>query len=191
MIVPRSTARGFAKGARRQLFEYWAHEASLLPLRLHPLLRWRMDRARRYVGHTPARVDAHRKQRAYYRAILKEVERRGPIAASDLEDPGERSGPWWGWHQGKGALERLFHTGEVTSAGRRGGFERVYDLTERVIPSEILALPTPSERDAIRELAAAGRALSASPPKPTSATISACRWPRPAALSPNWRRRAR
>ena len=148
--------RGFHHGAKRQFFEYWAHEASLLPLSFHPLIRWRMKRARRYVGHTPARADAHRKQRAYYRAILKEVERRGPIAASDLEGPGERSGPWWGWHQGKGALERLFHTGEITSAGRRGGFERVYDLTERVIPDEILALPTPTEHDAIRELAFAG-----------------------------------
>jgi uncharacterized protein len=147
---------GFEGGKHRAMFEYWAHEASLLPLQVQPLLRWRMARAKRYIGSTPARAEAHRHQRAYYRAILREVERRGPIAASDLEDPGERSGPWWGWHRGKGALERLFHTGEVTSAGRRGGFERVYDLTERVIPSDILALPTPLERDAIRELAAAG-----------------------------------
>ena len=58
--------------------------------------------------------------------------------------------------KGKGALEYLFRTGEVTAAGRRGGFERVYDLTERVIPAEIMALPTPAEADAIRELAAAG-----------------------------------
>lgn len=148
--------RGFHHGAKRQFFEYWAHEASLLPLRFHPLIRWRMDHARRYVGHTAAREESHRKERAYYRAILKEVERRGPIAASDLEDPGERSGPWWGWHQGKGALERLFRTGEVTAAGRRGGFERVYDLTERVIPAAIMAIPTPAEHDAIRELAFAG-----------------------------------
>ena len=148
--------RGFQHGARRQFFEYWAHEASLLPLRFHPLMRWRMDRARRLVGYMPARAEAHRKERAYYRAILKEVERHGPMAASDLEDPGERSGPWWGWHKGKGALEHLFRTGEVTSAGRRGGFERVYDLTERVIPPEIMALPTPSEADAVRELALAG-----------------------------------
>ncbi|HVY20515.1 MAG TPA: crosslink repair DNA glycosylase YcaQ family protein [Bauldia sp.] len=149
---------GFAlgKSGQRTLFEYWAHEASLLPLELHPLLRWRMDRARRLIGHTAARAKAHREMRAYYRAILKEVERRGPLAASELEDPGERSGPWWGWHRGKGALERLFHTGEVTAAGRRGGFERVYDIPERVIPPAILSLPTPSERDAIRELAARG-----------------------------------
>jgi uncharacterized protein YcaQ len=115
-----------------------------------------MERARRLVGHTPARAKQHRELRTYYRAILKEVAARGPIAASELEDPGERSGPWWGWHKGKGALERLFHTGEVTSAGRRGGFERVYDIPERVIPADILALPTPAEPDAIRELALMG-----------------------------------
>jgi uncharacterized protein YcaQ len=148
--------RGFSAGKDRRLFEYWAHEASLLPFDLHPLLRWRMERARRFIGHTPARAAEHRKLASYYRAILKEVERRGPIAASELEDPGERSGPWWGWHKGKGALERLFQTGEVTAASRRASFERVYDLTERVIPSEILSLPTPSEPDAIRASALAG-----------------------------------
>jgi uncharacterized protein YcaQ len=147
---------GFALGKPHTLFEYWAHEACLLPFHFQPLLRWRMDRARRLQGHTEARAKHHRELRAYYRAILKEVERRGPIAASELEDPGERSGPWWGWHKGKGALERLFHTGEVTSAGRRGGFERVYDVPERVIPSDVLSRPTPSEPDAIRELALFG-----------------------------------
>jgi uncharacterized protein YcaQ len=149
---------GFALGKPHTMFEYWAHEACLLPMQFQPLLRWRMERARRLQGHTEARASHHREMRAYYRAILKEVARRGPIAASDLEDPGERSGPWWGWHKGKGALERLFHTGEVTSAGRRGGFERVYDVPERVIPAEILALPTPKERDAIRTLTAVSAA---------------------------------
>ena len=150
---------GFTHGRHRTLFEYWAHEACLLPLSFHPLLRWRMARAARYETGTAARAAEHRKREKYYREVLKEIEQRGPLAASDLEDPGKRAGPWWGWTKGKGALERLFWTGEVTSAGRRG-FERVYDLTERVIPAEILALPTPSERDAIRALALAGaRAL--------------------------------
>jgi hypothetical protein len=150
--------RGFANGARRQLFEYWAHEASLLPLRLHPLVRWRMDRARRLVGMNRDYADFVRNGRRYIEAVKREVAERGPVAAADLEDPGERSGPWWGWHKGKGALEYLFRTGEVTSAHRRGAFERVYDLTERVLPADVLALPTPSEADAIRELAAAGAA---------------------------------
>jgi hypothetical protein len=148
--------RGFSHGARRRFFEYWAHEASLLPLHLHPLVRWRMDRARRLVGFNPRHAELVRERRAYFDAVLDEVRRKGPIAASDLDDPGERSGKWWGWHKGKEALEYLFRAGDITSAGRRGGFERVYDLTERVIPPEIMALPTPDEPDAIRELAAAG-----------------------------------
>jgi uncharacterized protein YcaQ len=150
--------RAFHEGPKRQFFEYWAHEASLLPLRFQPLLRWRMARARKNERFWAGRHASVRDERAYLRAILKEVERRGPIAASELEDPGERSGPWWGWHKGKGALEYLFRVGEISSAFRRGGFERVYDVTERVIPSSILSWPTPSERDAIRELAFAGAA---------------------------------
>ena len=148
--------RGFADGGRRQLFEYWAHEASLMPLRLHPLVRWRMDRARRLVGMSREYADFVRDGRGYIDAVKREVAERGPIAAADLHDPGERSGPWWGWHRGKGALEYLFRTGEVTTAFRRGAFERVYDLSERVIPPEIMAMPTPSEADAVRELALTG-----------------------------------
>jgi uncharacterized protein YcaQ len=139
----------------RQLFEYWAHEASLLPVRFHPLLRWRMARAEKHIGLSVARSQSVRRQRSYIRAVLAEISARGPLAASELDDPGERSGPWWGWRKGKAALEHLLHTGTVTAAGRRG-FERLYDLTDRIIPPEILCLPTPTETDAIRELAAAG-----------------------------------
>jgi uncharacterized protein YcaQ len=150
---------GFAGGAKRRFFEYWAHEASLLPLRFHPLLRWRMARAESHIGFSPARSQSVREQRKYIGAVLAEIGQRGPLAASELDDPGKRSGPWWGWHKGKAALEHLLHTGAVTAAGRRG-FERLYDLTERVIPAEVIALPTPAEADAVRELAVAGaRAL--------------------------------
>jgi uncharacterized protein len=146
---------GFAGGAKRQLFEYWAHEASLLPVRFHPLLRWRMARAEKHIGLSVARSQSVRRQRSYIRAVLAEIGARGPLAASELDDPGERSGPWWGWRKGKAALEHLLHTGAVTAAGRRG-FERLYDLTDRIIPPEILGLPTPTEADAIRDLATAG-----------------------------------
>jgi uncharacterized protein YcaQ len=144
---------GFGRGTTRRLFEYWAHEASLLPVRFQPLLRWRMERYR------------HRKAwqlkggRRYLDKVLAEIAAGGALAASELEDPGQRSGPWWGWHKGKAALEHLLKTGEVTAAGRRN-FERLYDLTERVLPPEIVAAPTPAEHDAIRALALEGaRAL--------------------------------
>lgn len=143
--------RAFAP-KRRDYFEYWAHEASLLPLELHPLMRWRMARAAAHVAERPWFKRFGEDNRDYIRAVLKEIADHGPMTVDALSDPGERTGPWWGWRLGKGAVEYLFRTGAVTTVGRRG-FERVYDLTERAIPADILALPTPAEPDAIRELA--------------------------------------
>ena len=146
---------------KRRLFEYWAHEASLLPLALHPLLRWRMARADRgEVGWKGLRVFAG-ERRAEAEAILNRIRNEGPRAASDLEEKRGRSG-WWQWGDVKQALEWLFWAGHITTATRRGSFERVYDLTERVIPAEILALPTPDEKEAQRALIErAARALGA------------------------------
>jgi len=135
----------------RRLFEYWAHEASLLPLDLHPLLRWRMARGDRGdAGWTGIRRFAT-ERRAEADAILARIAGEGPLAASDFPEGKSRSG-WWEWGDTKHALEWLFYAGHITTATRRRSFERVYDLTERVIPSAILALPTPDERDAIRAL---------------------------------------
>ena len=134
----------------RRLFEYWGHEASLLPVGLHPLLRWRMERAhhdawggmRRIREEKPELVDD----------VLAQVRERGPIAASELtaERP-RRSGPWWDWSESKRALEWLFWAGEV-SAARRRRFERLYDVPERVIPRAVLTEPTPPVEAAQREL---------------------------------------
>jgi uncharacterized protein YcaQ len=142
-----------AYNGRRELFEYWGHEASLLPVATHPLLRWRMARAseRFETWGRPARLA--RERPAYIAEVLDLVRERGPIAASEVGGDArpKRSGPWWDWHDAKVALEWLFWTGQVTTAGRRG-FERRYDLTERVLPPWVLALPTPDEKDAQREL---------------------------------------
>jgi uncharacterized protein len=149
----RSLIDTAAWGGRKQrrLFEYWAHEASLLPLPLHPLLRWRMARADRgEAGWKGLRVFA-RERRAEAEALLERIRAEGPSAASDLEEKRGRSG-WWEWGDAKRALEWLFWAGHITTATRRGSFERVYDLTERVIPAEIRALPTPNENEAQRAL---------------------------------------
>jgi uncharacterized protein YcaQ len=136
---------------KRALFEYWAHEASLLPLDLHPLMRWRMARARNGEG-TYTQMDRFgREERGYLREVLDFVARNGPTAASEVPGGGKGGGGWWGWSRGKLALETLFDQGLVTTATRQG-FERLYDIPERVIPSEILNLPTPEEPDAIRRL---------------------------------------
>ncbi|MET0482472.1 MAG: crosslink repair DNA glycosylase YcaQ family protein, partial [Aestuariivirgaceae bacterium] len=148
----RTTLDAHAFGTRRRrLFEYWAHEASLLPLSFWPLLRWRMRRAadRRDIYKGLARFAEER--RDYIQAILGEVRSRGPVTARELSEAGARTGPWWGWHDGKTALEYLFWSGAVTAAGRRG-FERLYDIPERAIPAEVLATPEPRESDAIRTL---------------------------------------
>ncbi|HEX8573840.1 MAG TPA: crosslink repair DNA glycosylase YcaQ family protein [Allosphingosinicella sp.] len=142
----------------RRLFEYWAHEASLLPLEMHPLLRWRMAQAERgEIGWGYLKTFAG-ERRAEAEAILGRIRSEGPLAASDFEG-GKGKGGWWEWGDTKRALEWLFWAGMITTATRRAGFERVYDLTERVIPEAILALPTPAPEEARRALVA--RAASA------------------------------
>jgi uncharacterized protein YcaQ len=98
-------------------------------------------------------------RRAEADAILARIGADGPMAASDFEHGKSRSG-WWEWGDTKRALEWLFWAGRITTATRRGSFERVYDLSERVIPPAILALPTPDEAEAHRRLVAlSARAL--------------------------------
>ncbi len=142
----------------RELFEYWGHAACLMPMANQPLWRWRMDELRERWQDGVNRVEGYRP--GYAAAVLDEVRDRGPIAASELTDGGTSTGPWWGWAEGKSVLEWLFAAGALSVARRRNSFERVYDLTERVVPNEVLAAPTPSIQDAHRELVRiASRAL--------------------------------
>jgi hypothetical protein len=140
----------------RELFEYWGHEASLLPVALHPLLRWRMARAHA-LGEGWGRTQRlAAEQPAFLERVLQRVRDDGPLTAGDLADrlgsaPSGPSGPWWDWAPVKVALEHLFWTGQVTTADRRA-FTRVYDVVERVLPPAVLALPTPTREDAQREL---------------------------------------
>ena len=143
-------ARAF-NNRKRALFECWAHEASLLPLELHPLIRWRQARARDGRGTYGSMDRFAGEERAYLASVLDFVTRHGPTTVSDLPDAGKGEGGWWGWSRGKMALECLFDRGLVTTAERRG-FERVYDVPERVIPASFLNLPTPAEPEAIRTL---------------------------------------
>nr|MDQ2704575.1 winged helix DNA-binding domain-containing protein [Pseudomonadota bacterium] len=141
-----------ASPKKRRLFEYWAHEASFLPLEIWPLMQWRMERARAndeseiYKGL--ARWAAQNGK--LIEAIHGEVAERGPIAASDI-DGAKGKGGWWGWSDEKHAFEWLFWAGRITTHSRRG-FERLYDLPERVIPKDIFDAPVPKPEDAHREL---------------------------------------
>jgi len=136
-----------SRARKRALFEYWGHEASLIPLDVYPLLRWRMQEAKKWEGMTRLA----REKPDYVAAVLKQVAERGPLRTSDLEEGAKSLGGWWGWGDGKRALEYLFLSGQVTASERRG-FERLYDITERVIPASLLSAPSISTPDAQRRL---------------------------------------
>ena len=138
-------------GRRRKLFEYWGHEASLIRCEIQPLLRWRMARAERGEGIYKGLARFGMDHADAIKALFRELEKRGPSTARDLGGEGG-SGSWWGWSDTKRSLEWLFWAGMITAESRRGNFERVYDLTERVLPRQVLDTPTPSEADSHREL---------------------------------------
>ncbi|TBU73489.1 winged helix-turn-helix domain-containing protein [Phytopseudomonas daroniae] len=149
----------WSQGRRRTLFEYWGHEASLLPLESFPLMRWRMQRARQGRGIYKGLALFGREQQPLIRQVLQAVRERGALGAGSLVQERPRNSPWWGWSAEKLALEWLFAAGDVTVAGRRG-FERLYDLPERVLPAALLQRPEVDVADAQRQLVLqAARAL--------------------------------
>ena len=139
-------------GRKRALFEYWGHEASLLPVGMQPLFRWRMERAASGRGIYQQIARFGRERHAFIAEVRREIADRGPLSSGELTHRHKGTTGWWGWSDSKRALEWLFWAGAVTTATRRGTFERVYDLTERVLPSAIVNTPTPSEEDAQRGL---------------------------------------
>lgn len=149
---PRDLLEDIAWGRKRPLFEYWAHEASLLPLSSQPLFRWRMDDARQGVGTWKGIAKFLRERREFLDRVLDEIATRGPISASDLEMGHKGQGGWWGWSEAKRAVECLFWAGELTTATRRGTFERVYGLPDKVLPRAIHETPTPPRDEAQRQL---------------------------------------
>ncbi|MCU0259510.1 MAG: winged helix DNA-binding domain-containing protein [Ilumatobacteraceae bacterium] len=140
-LIPDATDDG-------ELFEYTVHEASHVPTEHHHLHRWAMRTPHRWAGlrrlmeHHPNFVDE----------VLRFVTDHGPVVAGDLRTREGPKGSWWDWDDGKVALEALFHDGRLTARRRRSDFARVYDLPERCLPAEVLARPTPGEREARAEL---------------------------------------
>jgi uncharacterized protein len=141
----------WSQGRRRTLFEYWGHEASLLPMSMYPLMRWRMARASRGEGIYQQLARFGHERQDVIRRVLASVTEQGAVGAGSLSTRQEKAGPWWDWSAEKHALEWLFAAGEVTVAGRRG-FERLYDLPERVLPASVLQQPQPDEAQAQRAL---------------------------------------
>ncbi len=156
-LLDRIAAHGSGRIDRR-LVEYWAHEASLIPLEYHRLFRWRMaERHRIWAG---MRRVLHERE-DLIAETLKLVGESGPIRARDTGHERKQAAPgeMWNWHEGKVALEALFFTGAV-GAWRRINFERHYDLIERILPPALLSEETPPREEAHRELTRiAARAL--------------------------------
>jgi len=118
-------------------FEYWAHEACLLPIDDYPLFKRRMLELKDHHWWGRERTAEGRKLE---RRVLARIREEGALPVRAFEG---RSGPMWGWKPEKRALEHLFAAGELAIAGRQG-FQRVYDLPERVIPDAYLGAPVPS-----------------------------------------------
>ena len=142
-------------GPEGELFEYWGHAVSLLPMAHQPLFRWRMEQRGTY-GESPtrsARRAAFREANAdYIDRVFREVRDRGPLTAGQLADPRRRDGEWWDRRSfGRITLEYLFMRGEL-AGWRTSNFERVYDLPERVIPDPVRASQTPPADEAQRRL---------------------------------------
>ncbi|CAN5129634.1 winged helix-turn-helix domain-containing protein [soil metagenome] len=134
-------------GRNARYTETWAHVASIIPLEDWPLWRWKMERNREK-QRTDAWVLANGEMLDWLRAELKA---KGPLAAGKIEHESNRGkGSWWGWSDVKLGLEYLFLWGEVVSAGRKN-FERIYGLTEQVLPPAITEADIPREV-AVREL---------------------------------------
>ncbi|RKR90826.1 hypothetical protein BDK92_5209 [Micromonospora pisi] len=136
----------------RELFEYWGHEASLVPVDLHPALRWRMAAARDEAWGGMRRIAQEQPQLVAW--VRDEVRDRGPLTAAEIEhDAPRQTGNWgWNWSEVKRALEFLFWAGEVAAASRTNSFARRYDLPERVLPPAVVGAPTPAPADAYRRL---------------------------------------
>jgi hypothetical protein len=115
---PRDALEDLAWGARPGLFEYWMHEASLASLEVQPLMRWRMEDARAGVGVWRGVAAFLRTHGDFIDRVLAEIRDRGPLSAGELGLGARGAGGWWGWSEGKRALECLFWTGRLTTAAR-------------------------------------------------------------------------
>ncbi|PZF80901.1 winged helix-turn-helix domain-containing protein [Jiangella anatolica] len=149
---PRAELDRAVNRSPRMLFEYWAHEASLLPVRTQPYLRSRMARADELAWGGIRRLARDKPE--FVAWVHDEVKRLGPVTAGEIEHdaPREKTDWGWNWSDVKTALEYLFWSGDVTSAGRNGSFARLYDVPERVLHRDVLAAPTPTPEESHREL---------------------------------------
>jgi len=114
------------------LFEHWTHDSSLIPMEFYPHWRHRFAAARARKAAWHERIGDVRA----IKTVRDHIEANGPSLARDFAHLGGRTGPWWGWGPAKASLEWLWRTGELAVVAR-DGFEKIYDLSERVIPGTL------------------------------------------------------
>ena len=119
----------------RRIFEYWAHEASYIPIRDYRFYRPLMRHYQNPKGNeAKSRMEKHA---PLMRAVLKRIREEGPLSSKDFKGPeGQKRGAWWDWKPTKLAMELLFWRGELMITERRN-FQRIYDLRERVLPGDV------------------------------------------------------
>jgi uncharacterized protein len=127
-----------------QIFEYWAHEACLVPIEDYPMHRWRMEH---FAESHPWHGNVLEREPELTEQVLREISERGPLGSRHFEGSGP--GGMWNWKPAKVVLEALHSAGRLAIAGR-DGFERLYDLPERLIPAEVLDAPALTRDEFVR-----------------------------------------
>jgi len=123
----------------KRIFEYWSHAAAFLPMKDY---KFSLIRKNNFSKKYKTWGSADKK---IIKKVYGRVKSEGPLQSKDFEDKRQRSTGWWDWKPSKDALDYLFHTGQLMVV-RRQGFQKVYDLTERVLPENIDAvIPTEKE----------------------------------------------
>jgi uncharacterized protein YcaQ len=131
----------------RSLFEHWTHDASAVPTKWFSYWKPRFERYRKEIRQNRWWQERIGKKPEKVLSFVRErIANEGPLRSADFEHAAKRgSSAWWGWKPQKAALEYLWSTGELMVL-KRNQFQKVYDLTERVLP-EHHAVPEPSEEE--------------------------------------------
>ncbi|MDX6495853.1 MAG: uncharacterized protein QOE17_1839 [Gaiellales bacterium] len=142
-VYPRGSVSKLLKQGR--IFEYWAHEACLIPIADWPLYRLVMLSS----DDHPWWGDVLKREAILADHVLSEIRDRGPLGSRHFEGESEKG--MWSQKPAKKVLEALWNSGRLVVAERRN-FQRMYDLPERVIPDELLGAPVPGEEEMLRTL---------------------------------------
>lgn len=126
------------------IFEYWSHAASYLPMVDY---RYSLPRKNAFAAGAE---HWFKKDKQSMSLVLERIKAEGPLQAKDFKDNRDTKSGWWDWKPAKKALEQLFMEGELMAV-KRQGFQKVYDLTERVLPTTI-DVSTPSEAEYFQHL---------------------------------------